>query len=247
MASDKESLRFQDSQVAVLCGGRGTRLRPTTDVIPKALVQLNGRPILDYVLNFYRSKGLSRFILCVGYKAEMVRAHYAEPPSGANICFSDAGEDASMLQRVWALRGLIEERTIVSYCDTFIDLDLGHMLERHLEKRASVTIVTAKIRNPFGLVAFDTEGWVTSFVEKPIMNYYIGSFILDRAALEHVTPDMLQKPDGQGLVEFFVTLASEQRLAVFEHEGPQITFNTESERRNAEEALGRFYTYSEES
>lgn len=245
MTVEKQIL--QNHQVAILCGGKGTRLKPTTDTIPKALVQLNGRPILDYVLNFYRSKGLSRFILCVGYKADMVKAYYADPPSGANICFSDAGEDASMLQRIWTLRDLMGERLFISYCDTFIDLDLNRMLATHLEKQAEVTIVTAKIRNPFGLVTFDTEGWVTSFVEKPIMNYYIGSFILERSALTYVTPTMLERPDGQGLVDFFVTLAARRRLATFEHTGPQITFNTESERRSAEEALGRFYTYSEDA
>lgn len=242
---EKEDL--QRNQVAILCGGRGTRLRPTTDVIPKALVELNGRPILDYVLNFYRSKGLSRFILCVGYKADMVRAHYADSPSGTRIFFSDAGEDASMLQRIWALRDLMEERIFISYCDTFIDLDLDRMLASHLAIRAEATIVTAKIRSPFGLVNFNSEGWVTSFVEKPVMNYYIGSFILERSALTYVTQEMLQMPDGQGIVKFFVDLSARNRLAAFEHAGPQITFNTESERQKAEEDLGRFYTYSEEA
>lgn len=242
-----EKQLLQNHQVAILCGGKGTRLRPTTDTIPKALVQLNGRPILDYVLNFYRSKGLSRFILCVGYKADMVRAHYADPPSGADIRFSDAGEDASMLQRLWALRDSMGERLFISYCDTFIDLDLDNMLATHLSRGAEATIVTAKIRSPFGLVTSDAAGWVASFVEKPVMNYYIGSFILERSALAHVTPGMLQMPDGQGLVDFFGALAARRRLAAFEHAGLQITFNTESERRKAEEALGRFYTYAEEA
>lgn len=240
-------MEIRDHRVAILCGGRGTRLKPTTDIIPKALVQLNGRPILDYVLRFYRSKGLSRFILCVGYKADMVRAHYATPAPGTDIHFSDAGENASMLQRIWALRDLVEERIFVSYCDTFIDLDLERMLSSHLDKRAEVTIVTARIRNPFGLVSADTEGWVTSFVEKPIMNYYIGSFILEKSALAHVTREMLRMPDGQGIVRFFVELSARNRLAAFEHTGPQITFNTESERQKAEEDLGRFYTYSEDA
>jgi glucose-1-phosphate cytidylyltransferase len=245
LTAEKQVL--QNHQVAVLCGGKGTRLRPTTDTVPKALVQLNGRPILDYVLTFYRSKGLSRFILCVGYKADMVRAHYADPPSGADICFSDAGEDASMLQRIWALRDFMGERLFISYCDTFIDLDLDGMLATHLDMGAEATIVTAKIRSPFGLVTSDASGWVASFVEKPVMNYYIGSFILERSALAHVTPGMLQRPDGQGLVDFFGALAARRRLAAFEHTGLQITFNTESERRKAEEALGRFYTYAEEA
>jgi NDP-sugar pyrophosphorylase family protein len=240
-----EGGELQASQVAILCGGRGVRLKPTTDIIPKALVELNGRPILDYVIAFYRAKGFKRFILCVGYRADQVRAHYEDPPPGIQICFSDAGENASMLERVWALREHMGERLFVSYCDTFIDLDLDGLLETHLAHRAEATIVTAKIRNPFGLVTSDPAGWALSFVEKPVLSYYIGCFVLEKSALAYVTPELLQKPDGQGLVNYFGSLIEQRRLATFEHAGVQITFNTEPERRKAEEDLGQFYTYSE--
>ena len=151
-----------------------------------------------------------------------------------------------MLARIWALREMVDERLFVSYGDTFIALDLERMLATHLEQRAEVTIVTAKIRNPFGLVNFDEEGWVTSFAEKPLLNYYIGSFIIEKAALNGVAPDLLKKPDGQGLVEFFVNTVSRRRLAAYQHTGNQITFNTEPERQKAEEDLGQFYTLLED-
>ena len=236
---------FTGSQVAILCGGRGIRLRPTTDIIPKALIPLNGRPILDHVISFYQAKGFTEFILCVGYRADQVREHFKVSPPGIDIRFSDAGEDASMLARIWALRDQMKERIFVSYCDTFIDLDLEGLMGTHLRQRAAATIVTAKIRSPFGLVASDPGGWVTSFSEKPVLNYYIGCFLLERATLAQVTPELLDRPDGQGLVSFFGALSDRRQLAVFEHAGVQITFNTESERQKAEEDLGRFYTYSE--
>ena len=90
--------------MAILCGGRGSRLRPATDEIPKALVEVNGRTILDNLIDFYRSKGHGEFILCVGYKADMVRAHYDSSPSEIDVAFSDAGEDARMIERIWRLR-----------------------------------------------------------------------------------------------------------------------------------------------
>lgn len=234
-------------QAAILCGGRGTRLKPTTDVIPKALAQLNGRPILDYILDFYQKKGFTRFFLCVGYKADKIKEHYSTPPPGTEIVFSDAGEDASMLERVWQLNPHVVEHLFVSYGDTFINLDLDRMFATHTEHQAEVTIVVAKIRNPFGLVNFDKEGWVTSFVEKPLLNYYIGSFILKKSAMEYMTAEMRQSPNGQGLVDFFLHLAEQKQLAVFEHKGIQAMFNTEFERRKAEKDLDQFYTYLEEA
>jgi len=234
-------------QAAILCGGRGTRLKPATDITPKALVELNGKPILDHIVDFYRSKGLWQFILCTGYKGEQIKSHCESYPEGIDFQFSDAGEDASMLRRIFHMRDQMSERIFVSYCDTFIDLDIDRMLEEHNRKRAAMTMVTAKIKNPFGLLTCDAEGWVDSFSEKPTLNYYIGSFILERSALEYVTEEMLDKSDGDGLVQFFGTLVNKRLLAAFEHSGTQMTFNTESERQKAEALLGHYYTISEDA
>ena len=232
-------------QAIILCGGRGARLRPATDEMPKALVSLKGRPVLDYILDFYRSKGVSKIILCLGYKAQMIKERY-KSSSGCEITFSDLGEDASMLERIWALRDGLAERFFVSYGDTLIDLDIEAMVDFHLNSRAMATITSAKIRNPFGLITTDGQNRVTSFKEKPLLNYYIGSFLMERHSLNKVSDEMLKTPDGGGLVKFFLSLIDNKALAVFEHKGPQITFNTESERRLAEENLGQFYTFSEE-
>ncbi len=233
------------NQVVILCGGRGIRLKPTTDEIPKVLVELNGRAVLDYILDFYQLRKFSRFILCIGYKGDKIKDHYSIPSAGVEMTFSDAGEEASMLERIWVLHEIIDERFFVSYGDTLIDLDIDKMVELHLNRQAEITMVTAGIRNPFGLVTFDAEGWVTSFVEKPTFNYYIGNFLMERSALKYITPEMLKKPDGEGLVDLFLSLLSHKKLVVFEHTGAQITFNTEDERRQAEDKLGRFYTFAE--
>ena len=201
-------------QVAILCGGRGRRLGDRTKSVPKALAPLNGRPILDYVLDFYRSKGFSRFVLCVGYKAQQVVERYSQSEDHEVIEFSDAGEQASMLQRIWALKDVVQDRLVVSYCDTFIDLDMENLLSAHQDAGAAATIVTAQIRSPFGLVDTDPDGWVSSFVEKPLLNYYIGCFVIEKSAFEAVTVEMLERPDGDGLVAFFGKLVGWPRLLI---------------------------------
>ncbi len=233
--------------VVILCGGRGTRLRPWTETIPKALVPLNGRPLLDYIIDFYRGLGIRRFILCVGYLGEQIRRRYQRTAKDITIEFSDSGEKASMLERLVDVRDKAQPRVMVSYGDTFTALDLRGMLRTHLEKHALATIVAAPIQNPFGLVTFDAEGWVTSFREKPIFHYYIGHFLIEREMFDFLSREILSQPDGYGLVSLFAMLLAQRKLASFEHQGIQITFNTESEWRKAEEDLGKFYTLSEES
>lgn len=232
-------------QIVILCGGRGTRLKPMTDEVPKALVKLNGRPVLDYIIDFYCSKGFKRFVLCVGYKGEKIKSHFAHKKSDIDIQFSDAGESASMLERIYAVRDIIDNTFFVSYGDTLTDLDIDGMLVLHKKRKAAVTIVTAGIRNPFGLVTYNAKNEVISFVEKPILNYYIGSFVIERSVLDNVTAKMRNFSDGQGLVELFGSLIKQQKLMTFEHKGNQITFNTETERQKAEETIGQFYTVLE--
>ena len=233
--------------VAILCGGRGTRLQPWTESIPKPLVPLHGRPVLDYVVDFYRGAGVRRFIFCIGYLGDKIRERYERLGDDLCVEFSDSGENASMLERIIAIRCAAQPRLMVSYGDTFTQLDLHGMLRTHSQAKALATIVVAPIQNPFGLITFDSGGWVTSFREKPVLHYYIGHFLFEREMLEFVSPAMLGQPDGQGLVSLFASLAAQHKLASFEHQGMQITFNTESERRKAEEDLGRFYTFSEDT
>lgn len=237
----------QTTDLAILCGGRGVRLKPLTDRTPKALAPIRGKPMLDHIMNFFRDRGFVRFTLCVGYRAEMIRDHFRGWTGREHIFFSDAGESASMLQRLWALRQSSGDRLLVVYGDTFINLEPEQLLSHHLRAAAAATIVTAPIQNPFGVVTFDNNRRVLSFQEKPIQNHYIGCMVLEKQAFEFVDDTMLAQPDGSGLVALFHRLASQQHLSAFVHEGLQITFNTETELQNAEQALGQYFTYQEQS
>jgi NDP-sugar pyrophosphorylase family protein len=233
--------------VAILCGGRGTRLRPRTDLLPKALIPVNGRPMLDYILNFFRTKGFCRFVFCVGYMGQFIEEQYREAPPGCSHVFSCAGPEASMLKRLWEIRRIGVDRFLVTYGDTFMDLDVDQFSSVHCASGAMATIVTAPIRNPFGIVEIDADSRVTKFVEKPVFDHYIGAFMFETAALDLISHDLLALPDGDGLVELFNHLANEGLLRAFRHDGLKITFNTETEHQSAEDFLGRYFTFREQS
>jgi NDP-sugar pyrophosphorylase family protein len=234
------------SSIAILCGGRGTRLKHHTDSIPKALVKVQGKAILDYILLQYIEKGYDDFIICIGCKGEQIKTHCNEKYKGiCNITFSDAGENASMLERVYMLKDSFDDAILVSYGDTLTDLDINSMKLFHKEKRAGITITTAKITSPFGIVTFDDECWATSYIEKPTFNYYIGHFILEKEIISLMTKDLLSLSDGHGLIGLFNKLIKIKALAVYEHTGLQVTFNTEEERSKAEKDILKFYTFNE--
>ena len=231
-----------DVRGLILCGGKGTRLRPLTDTIPKPLVELRGKPCLDYIVRMHIERGQRELILCIGYKGEMIRDFVAAADFDAEIQFSDCGENASMLQRLHGALPLMGERASVSYGDTLIAVDLPRMLESHHNSGAAITLTTAEVVSPFGLLTIGDDGFVSSYREKPAQPYYVGHMVLERSVLEEVSDEVLRLPDGGGLVRVFENLLAERKLAAFPYSGPQVTFNTRQDLDRAERDLSMFFT-----
>ncbi len=232
-------------KIAILCGGKGKRLMPYTEEIPKTLVPLNKKPILEYNLELYSRKNFNDFILCIGYKGYKIREHIEKSKSANlpyNVIFSDGGEDASMLKRIYCLKEMFGERILVMYGDTLTNIDVDDFLRSHKEKSGAMSIVVASIQSPFGLVEYSDCGVASQFDEKPFLPYYIGLFILEKRAFKYITDEMLNEPDGEGLVLLFKKLIEEKELCVYQYKGKQITFNTHSEKEIAEEMIKSFFT-----
>src|SRR5258708_4415144 len=99
----------------ILCGGKGERLKPFTDQLPKALVPLSGKPLLHHLMNYLSVSGVSRFVLCVGYKAECIERfvdQYAKPEW--DVVYVNSG-DASMADRLLDARRNIPGQALICY------------------------------------------------------------------------------------------------------------------------------------
>ena len=119
------------TKVVVLCGGRGSRLSPLTDRIPKPLVTLNKRPLLAHLVESYVKKGFHDLVICTGYRASMIEDFFKANDLGATVEFSDSGEQAGILKRLYDARNLMSKQVFVAYGDTLIDLNLPALLEAH--------------------------------------------------------------------------------------------------------------------
>jgi NDP-sugar pyrophosphorylase family protein len=229
-------------KVLVMCGGRGKRLGSLTEHIPKPLVEVRGRSILDLKVERYHKQGLRRFIFCTGYKGDLLRDAVESMPYDIDVEFSEAGEDAGIFKRLCHAKELLDEYALLTYGDTFAAMDFSDFWRTHIEQRNEVTIAVAPIQNPFGVVKFNEEHRVTSFEEKPVLDYYIGYAIISKSAFDFAPPSIIEMPDGSGLVAFFKVLIALGKLGVFYHSGLHINFNTQEELKAAEEKLGEFYT-----
>lgn len=204
--------------VAILCGGRGTRLQEHTQSIPKPLVEIGGRPILWHVMQIYLAQGFRRFVLLTGYLAGRIERFAAESewPQGTEITCLETGIDTptgGRLHRAAALLG--GARFCATYADGLADIDLRALLadhERH-GTRATMTVVRPELQ--FGVAEMNGDGMVRGFVEKPRSEHWVngGFFCFEPSALEWIGADsVLERAALQ-------RLAGAGELRAYRHEG----------------------------
>jgi glucose-1-phosphate cytidylyltransferase len=160
--------------VAILCGGRGTRLQQRDRDIPKPLVQVGAKPIVWHVIRLYAAHGFTRFLLATGHRGELIeRFAQAEPwPSGVRVECVSTGEDTPTGGRLLRLGDKLsgEDRFCATYADGLADIDLGALLDGHDRHGALATMTVVRPELQFGVAQIADDGTVLSFTEKPPSN-----------------------------------------------------------------------------
>jgi glucose-1-phosphate cytidylyltransferase len=204
--------------VVILCGGRGTRLRERTETVPKALVEIGGRPILWHVIGIYAAQGFERFLLATGYLGEMVEEFVAETrwPERVEVACVDTGPDTPTGGRIARLGDRLGgEPFCATYADGVADVDLGTLLDFHREHGAAATVTVVRPELQWGVARIGDGGQVEGFVEKPRSEHWIngGFFCFEPGALEYLDENSVLE---RGPLE---QLAADGQLRAFRHEG----------------------------
>jgi glucose-1-phosphate cytidylyltransferase len=226
-----------DLSAIILCGGRGERLRPYTDRIPKALVPINGRPLLHHLLRYLRIGGVGRFVLCVGHLSDQIERFIADCSEFRETTVCVNSGDVSMADRILDALPQVGPRALVCYGDTLANVDLAALRAAHRASGAAATLTIYPFHSPFGIVDADGTGRVTTFVEKPRLPYWIniGYLLCEREGF-------LSLRRGTNMDEFLNALARAGRLHAHRHTGKHLTVNTEKDRVAAEEQIVEFLT-----
>ena len=207
-------------QTAILCGGRGTRLREYTDAIPKAMVEVGGRPILWHIMKIYSHYGFSDFVLAAGYLGEQISGWLQAERRGGDDRWSvdvvDTGADTPTGGRITRLRDHIAgDQFFATYGDGVADIDLRRLLDfhRHHGRVATVTVVRPRLQ--FGLLGVADDDRVESFVEKPRVEGWVngGFFVFDRRIFDYLDANSPLEEEPMS------RLAADGELMAFRHDG----------------------------
>ncbi|WP_028649801.1 nucleotidyltransferase family protein [Nocardiopsis sp. CNT312] len=206
------------TQALILAGGQATRLRPYTDTRPKAMVEVAGRPIIDYQLDWLASHGVEQAVVSCGYKAEVLQEHLADREGGPETTLLVEDEP---LGRGGALRyastGLRDQGApyFALNGDVLTWFPLDEMAAHHRERGGLATLALARFRTTWGIVDVDDQDRVEGFTQSPLLPVWInaGVYLFEPG----ITPLLPLKGDHESST--FPELAGEGRLTAYRIDG----------------------------
>jgi glucose-1-phosphate cytidylyltransferase len=230
-------------KVVILCGGQGTRLREETEFRPKPLVEVGGRPILLHIMKLYAYYGFNDFVLCLGYRGNMIKEHFlnyeamnndftvnlgakreihihgSHGEDGFRVTLADTGLDSMTGKRIKAIQKYVDGDTfMVTYGDGVSNVNIKELLAFHNSHGRIGTVTTHRPISRFGVLDVDPHGSVvTGFNEKPRLDGWvnIGFFVFDRRVFDYLSDD----PSCVLEQEPLQNLARDGQLVAYRHEG----------------------------
>lgn len=204
-----------DNLVVLMAGGMGTRLKHLTDNMPKPLLKVGNKPILETILGNFVEQGFSRFFISVNYKSELIEGHFGDGSRwGARV---DYLREDKKLGTAGALALLPEQPTnpvLVMNGDVLTKVNFQQLLDFHAEHNAAATMCVREydFQVPYGVVHLDNHR-IAAIEEKPVQRYFVNAGIY---VLEPHVLDLLQRYDYADMPTLFEKLISQgQETAVF--------------------------------
>lgn len=180
-------------KAVILCGGEGTRLRPYTYTVPKPMLWLGSRHILEYSIEHLKNSGIKDIILSVGYLKEQIMGHFGDGKEfGVNIEYFVEDEALSTAGAIYPHKGKFKETFLVFMGDHVTNINIKKFLKAHKETGAIATIAAKKqkVSLEYGIIESEDEKIITGFREKPVIHYLIntGMYLLEPEVLKHIKP-----------------------------------------------------------
>lgn len=251
------NIDFKDVPVVILAGGIGIRMGKDGEFIPKPMVEINGHPLLLYVMGHYASYGFRKFVTCGGAKIEMIKDYFSKinedyPESRHwEIDLVDTGVDNMTGSRLSNMRARVEKAPFfcLTYGDTVSDVDLKELLSFHLNQKKMATLVAVNPPIRFRILGlYGDDDLVRGFSGKPILrNDYIngGYYVMDHSIFG--IDSLNSEPKCTLETDVLEEIVQKKELCAFRHTGFWQHMDTERDRKNIAEWLRNSWPFKKDA
>lgn len=189
----EEAKEGLDVPVVIMAGGKGQRLKPFTDILPKPLIPLGEKTVTERIIMRFQKYGCRLFYMIVNYKKNFIKAYFSDNEMNYDIQFLEEEKFLGTAGGLKLLQGKVTGDFFVSNCDILIDADYQEILSEHIRKQCMITLVCAhkKYQMPYGTVEGDERGYVYNMQEKPELTYNIntGLYVVNESFLDKIPED----------------------------------------------------------
>lgn len=214
--------------VLILCGGKGLRLRPLTKKLPKPLIKIKNKTILENIIDYLKKYGLNDFIIATGYKHQIINKFIKKKYKNSQIRTIYSGVNSDIIYRVKKLSKYSKKYLLVCYGDTLIDIDLNKYVRFYLSKKKKITVASYQLESSFGIFDITKNNQIIDFKEKPSLNIWfnVGFFIFNQHNF-----DLFNRFNK--FKDFLKFLSKKKIMIAYKHFGKHITINTLAELEKA--------------
>ena len=187
--------QFFDNNVLIMAGGKGTRLDPFTKILPKPLIPIGNKPIIEIIMDRFYQSGFHKFIYSLNYKKEYIKLFLRENNFPYHIDWVEENDYLGTAGGLSLLKDKITDTFFVSNCDTLLEIDFSEVLKWHEEHKASITIIGShnEVKIPFGVLEL-SNGRLERIYEKPIHDVIIntGVYVMEPEVISYI-------PEGRSM------------------------------------------------
>jgi len=181
--------------VVIMAGGKGTRLYPYTQVLPKPLIPVGDLPVIEHIMQLFENYGCSAFHVIVNYKKQIMKAYFNESSRHYNLTWYDEERPLGTGGGLYLLKGKMQDTFFLTNCDILLRSDYDSMLRFHRIQGNVITMIGAckSVTIPYGVVDIGTNGVIEAMREKPELSFLTntGMYIVEPQVLEDVPDDTM--------------------------------------------------------
>lgn len=180
-----------DLQALILAGGAGTRMRPLTYVVPKALLPVGGKPLVERTIQYLKSYGIREFIICVAYLKKQIITTIGDGSSlGVKIKYAETESPMGTAGQLKTAEPLINDRFLAMNGDIVTSLNISNLISSH-EKAGGIGTIALKrfeVKIPYGYITLRKDSMIQRFEEKPTLSFMAnaGVYVFERKLLKYI-------------------------------------------------------------